>query len=236
MTPTVRINSRRIFIAAVVISLLLAAGSLTTQFMRVIGGMQEVPLDHLLNVDSEGNLPTCFSTMLLALAAALLYVIGSARRSEKSPDGRYWLALSGIFLYLSIDEAAHLHEMGRSIPQSIVPDWGGIFHRRWVVAAIPAVAVVCIVFFRFVMRLPKETRRLLLISATMFVGGALGLELVAGVLKHAGVAKPWRIVGETVEELCEMNGAILFNYALLRYIANHLPGIHLNVDTPPEQP
>ena len=44
------------------------------------------------------------------------------------------------------------------------------------------------------------------------------------------------MIGETVEELCEMIGVIVFIHALLRYIAGHLPGIQLHVDTPPEQP
>ncbi len=57
------------------------------------------PFD-FLNVNSELNLPTFYSVLIILINSALLYVI--ARFGVK--DNRYWYLLSIIFLYLSFDE------------------------------------------------------------------------------------------------------------------------------------
>ena len=228
------ISSKWVVIPATVVAVLLVLASLATKVCIQCLGFDDVPGDQLLDVNGEANIPAYFSTMLLALATALLYIIGAATKSESPKQARPWLALAIVFLYLSADEAARFHEMARDVPREALPDWGGIFHWQWVIFAIPAVAILGLAFLRFLVGLPVDTRRLFVLAGAMFVTGALGLELVAGALLHADAAPIWLTVGESVEELLEMLGVILFIHALFRYIRLHLPRIELAVDRPSE--
>ena len=58
-------------------------------------------LSDLFNLDSENNFPSWFSTIILFNCSLLLYIIYKVTE-ETSPD-RFWIILSIIFVYLSID-------------------------------------------------------------------------------------------------------------------------------------
>ncbi|MDP6342100.1 MAG: hypothetical protein QF491_01110, partial [Alphaproteobacteria bacterium] len=58
----------------------------------------------------EANVPTWYSSVLLLACAAVLAVIGFSRPPGKGGYRRHWLALAAIFAYMSLDEAAVLHE------------------------------------------------------------------------------------------------------------------------------
>ena len=59
----------------------------------------------------EGKIPTFYSTFALLLSSALIGIIAFAKKREGAPYRLHWKAMSVIFLYLSMDEAAQLHEM-----------------------------------------------------------------------------------------------------------------------------
>ena len=49
--------------------------------------------------------------MILLLMAALLTVVARCERRIGGQDRRHWAGLAEIFYYLSLDEAAQIHEM-----------------------------------------------------------------------------------------------------------------------------
>ena len=60
-------------------------------------------------MNTEANIPAWYSSAALLLAAMLLWIVSAA---TKQRGGRpiYWRLLSLVFLALSIDEVAELHE------------------------------------------------------------------------------------------------------------------------------
>src|SRR5688572_24801291 len=67
-------------------------------------------LVHFFLVTGEYNIPALFSTLLLFLAAVLLYIIYRLPGHHIQKNRYYWLVLSLVFLYLSADEALAIHE------------------------------------------------------------------------------------------------------------------------------
>lgn len=171
----------------------------------------------LLDMDTEASLPAWFSSMLLFGGAILLAAVAAVtRRIAESSSGR-WAGLAVIFLLLSIDEAVAFHE--RAIDP--VREWlgvGGALYFAWVIPAMLLLLVFAAVYLPFWWRLPPRTRMGFAIAGVLYVGGALGMELVGAYLLTkfgAGIATGITVL---VEETAEMLGAVVF----LHYVTGYL--------------
>lgn len=172
----------------------------------------------LVWVDGEGNIPSWFSASLLFAAAFLLGIIAAAERRMGARRAMQWAVLCLIFLFLSLDETAQLHEL------SIVPIRNqtgatGFFYYAWILPAGICVGVFVLAYLRFLAQLPSRTRRLLLVAGAVYVGGALGVESISGwqAALHGEHNLGYHLV-ITLEELCEMMGIVLLIYTLLDYL------------------
>jgi hypothetical protein len=207
----------------VALALLLIAGALW--LASLTAGLVIDPIDgfpgrggllRLLNLDNELNPGTWYSSGLLALCAAVLAVIALAKRSSRDRHALGWAALSLIFLYLSLDETASLHEETYGIGQDLP---GPVY----VVALVPAIVVTslaALAFLRFLAALPAHIRNLFLLAAAMLVGGAVGVEIVdGGIADHFGNGSALYKLVSSSEETMEMAGSITFLYALMLYVA-----------------
>lgn len=179
----------------------------------------------LFHLDEERNIPALFSTLLLLTAAALLAWIRRQQKLQGSRDVAKWTVLALGFAYIAIDEFGHIHENlilpGRELLGDGAP---GIFHYAWVVPATAIVLGLAVYFTGFLLRLPAPTRLGFIVAGMLFVGGAIGFEMLEG--RHD------RLYGEhnlaymayvTVEETLEMAGVIVFIQALLHYIDRYIP-------------
>ena len=98
----------------------------------------------------------------------------------------------------------------------------GVFRWPWVIVGIIAVVSVGFVFQRFVRSLPRKTSRYFVLAATLFVAGAIGLEMLGGLLVDMGergsdgMAAAYILVSH-IEEALEMVGVVVFIYGLLDY-------------------
>jgi hypothetical protein len=68
-------------------------------------------LHRLFNPDIEANLATWFATALLLSGALLTGLVARVKIDAHDPTRHYWVRLSGVALFMSIDEAAQFHEM-----------------------------------------------------------------------------------------------------------------------------
>jgi len=169
-------------------------------------------------VDGEGNIPAWYSAVLLLLCTLLLATITLGQRSET--DGRFagWLLLTLIFLFLSMDEIAQLHELAITPLRSRF-ETSGFLYYAWIIPAGIAVVVLTLGYLRFLGRLPTRTRQLFLLAGAVYIGGALGVEAISG--KQASLHGEHNLTYHaiiTLEELLEMAGIILFIYSLLDYL------------------
>ena len=173
---------------------------------------------HLTWVDGEANIPAWFSAVLLLLAALLLGAIASAERRRGSPAVLLAL-LALIFVCLSLDEVAQLHELSiRPLREHFHVT--GLFYYPWIGPAGMAATTVAIGYSGFLAALPGRTRRLFMLAGALYVGGALVIEAVSGRQASLhGEHTPGYHVIVTLEELLEMSGIVVFIYALMDHIA-----------------
>ena len=163
----------------------------------------------LFDLDQENNLPTWFSGALLGATAALLGLRAARARIERRGWAGHWTALAVGFVLLSLDEVAGVHE---SINSAIVIPWA--------IPAAAGVAVLGTAFVPFLLALPRRTSGLFLLAAALYVGGALGVELVGNEMVGNKMRDTLQYkLATAVEESLEMAGAILFLSALLRHMA-----------------
>ncbi len=186
----------------------------------------------LFDINQEQNIPSLYSWSALLFSAMLLAAIARVKKIVGDRYVTHWRALSIIFVYLSLDEAMSLHE-------KFVDPWrarfntGGIFYYAWVIPASILVVIFGLTFIRFLLALPPKTKRLFAIAATVYVAGALGLEMVAGIYAEVHGSDNIVIAALTsIEEFMEMSGIVIFIYALLTYINTYLKGWSVKIDCP----
>jgi hypothetical protein len=200
----------------VAISLLLAAIGAAGQLVLYLshpGKTLQVVISRF-DLNGEGTIPSWYSTVLLFSAAALLWLV--SRRDQKGL-GRHWLVLAVIFVLLSLDECASLHE--RTIkPLRDKLHTSGVFYFAWIIPAMAMVATLGIAYLPFLRRLPRKTQRLFVAAAVLYLMGAVGMEMVSGVwVQQHDEANLTAAMLAVPEELLEMIGVSVFIYALLHY-------------------
>ena len=172
----------------------------------------------LFNFNLEANLPTFFSALLLLGNGILLTCITTGHKNS----GRkylHWVGMAFVFCLLSIDEMIKIHEHLR-IPTEKLLNTSGFFKYAWFIPYGIIIVILGIIYFKFFMSLPKSILKLFIISAFLFISGAVVMEGISGIQEeNYGVNNLGYYVMYTIEELLEMSGSILFFYALLNYIA-----------------
>jgi hypothetical protein len=134
------------------------------------------------DLNGEANIPSWYQATSLLLCSILLAAIASTKKADGDSYARHWIALSIIFLYLAIDEAAQLHEM-LTVPLRSAFHPSGFFYYVWVIPLGAFVLIFVLAYLRFLAHLPAKTRLLFIIAGAIYVGGALGMEMVAGYLR-----------------------------------------------------
>lgn len=210
----------RLMLGTIFVLALLHIGQLVIYFL--INDPDQFDFIELLDFDYEGNLPSWYSSFALLFAAILLAVISRYHYLKKERYRHHWFGLALIFLFLSLDEGAQIHEGIGDLVSNIVPA-EGVFYFAWVIPYGIAAIVFLISYLKFLFSLPKLLRIQFVISGGLFLLGAIGLELIGAREAEAhGTATILYSFLYTVEELCEMLGVVLFVYALTGLINRRL--------------
>ena len=188
----------------------------------------------LLNFDLENNIPTFYSIVTLFLCFIVLLFISYVHK--KAGLSYYlWIGLGLCFLFISFDECIEIHERIAVFLRNKFA-LTGILYYAWVIPyGIVLLGFSVIYYFKFLLKLPKKTQRLFLLSGLIYVGGAVGFELLAGVFHNPlNEMNNAIFILYTLEELLEMIGIALFIYALLLYIKDELKisvGVNVKKET-----
>lgn len=183
-------------------------------------------------LDKETSVPTLFQTLMLLACSALLAAITLAKRHKRAGYVPHWTVLSLIFLYMALDEGVEIHEKAIK-PMRNFFHTGGLLYYPWVVPALVLLAVLAVVYWRFVFDLPAQTRNRFILAGIIYVAGAVGMELPGGYyadLYGRGLATSMLA---TVEEFLEMMGVVIFLHALMTYASVHVRGIMVGFDRHP---
>ncbi|WP_339134692.1 MAG: hypothetical protein WGN25_16045 [Candidatus Electrothrix sp. GW3-4] len=176
-----------------------------------------------VDLDIEKNIPSFYSGFALFLSSLLFFCISSLEKKQ----GRkrcYWLGLAAVFLFLSLDEAFVLHERLGEYTKEYIRSTGileasGLLYFPWILPYSILMAILGILYFRFILRLPRKTAVLLILSAIIFLTGAAGFDMLGGreAELHGYYSVTYTVL-YTIEEFLEMNGIVLLIYTLLAYI------------------
>jgi hypothetical protein len=232
---------RRIALILGIVAIYLAAQSIFGEYINtnvLHGRFSSVPalvLDEF-SVNAEQTIPTWFQVLLLFVISVLLAVIARAKRASKDAYTPYWAALAIMFVYLSMDEAAAIHEIV-SDPLHAAFQTTGILAFGWQILAAPLVIIFGLIFLRFLFHLPPRTRNLFILAGALYVGGALVTDAVSASLLPSDneLSLQYLAVG-TLEELLEMAGMVVFIYTLLAYIAEMQVGLIVRSASVTQQP
>ena len=171
-------------------------------------------------LDNEGNIPTWYSSLILAFNGLLLLLLGPATRRAGLPDGSYWSVLGAVFLLLSLDETAALHEKAGLFVSPLISD-GPVLPFGWVLIAAPLVAILGVINLRVILRLPPRIRFLLVLSGVLYVLVAMGFEALGWAYRLAQPGWSFAYIMLTfVEEMLELIGQTLFACVLLHLLAS----------------
>jgi hypothetical protein len=185
-------------------------------------------LIRLFDIGSEQNVPAFFSAAQLLLASVLLATIAASRKDEWTPK---WATLSFAFLFMAFDEAASIHELLSRPTTEVIGDMAtGLLFYAWVVPGFMFALLFALWFRTFFSHLPRKTKRLFAIAASLFIGGALGMEVLEArhVELHGGHNLTYGLY-VMAEETLELAGVSLFIYALLKYVEAHIAPLQMRV-------
>lgn len=175
----------------------------------------------LFDMDGENNLPTFFNAGLLFMSAALFYLAG---RGEEGRVRRGWYLLAVVFVFLGIDEGSQVHEQFMLVTLRAL-GWDGSrmgwLYYAWVIPYGAALLVLGVALIRFLLEVSAGTRNRLLVSAAVYVLGAVVCEMWSGAIAEeaADTDLPYNAAYcavITLEESLEMIGLMLCIRTLMR--------------------
>jgi hypothetical protein len=181
-------------------------------------------LFRFFDLNKEANLPTWFSALLWQIAALLAFCVAQWHRARGYPHTAYWLGMIPLFLFLSLDEAAKVHEtIGDMIGRKVEMTGALRFTYAWVLFGLTLVALVGLAYARLLILLRRRFALLLVMSAVLFLLGAVIVESIGAAVEGGSIERfpfgqTWpRMIA--YEETLEMLGAILLIHTLLGILA-----------------
>lgn len=185
----------------------------------------------LFNLDRELNFPTWYSALMIGFCAILLRIIATGKKQQGDRYSGDWRLLSTIFIWMAIDEVVSIHEI-LIIPQvsdALKLPW--FLHSMWVIPGMLFVAWFVRRYSKFVNHLPAKSKQHFIIAAGLYIGGALVMEMVGSQFAESiGQQTIVYALIATVEEILELNGIIMFIYALLYYLSQWNNQLELQIE------
>lgn len=170
------------------------------------------------DLNGEGVVPSWFASLVLMASGVLAFAIAAMKARLRDRYRAHWLGVGWIFVFLSMDEAAGLHEMWMHYLEPLT-DWSGLFFYESAVPNLVLAAIVGLAMLPFVLTLGLGTQVRLAISAGLYVAGAVGVEMLGGAQHSAAGIENLRYqLLVTAEETLEMIGALGFVSAFLHYL------------------
>ena len=143
----------------------------------------------------------------------------------KKTEKPFWIFLSIIFASICLDEWKMIHERFNNPVSTYILEKFNIavaLASAWTYLYIIFAIMFALFFSFFAFKLPKDIKKLFLLSFSLCVFGAIGMELFAiEVLKIETRQNNLYLIIHTLEELFEMIGISIFNYSLLKYVLKY---------------
>lgn len=246
MTATLRLSPPRIAGLLYILAALFAALGLLGDWLGSVSSAEYIwPLLRQFDFVEEGNLVNWYQSGALLLCALLAAVVAAVAGRGIRNYRWHWAGIAAVFLFLSADESAQLHETTLTpFLQDAAIRFGhgnvaeaGDAHvgpamkkAYWMLPYLVVLLGLAIAYARFIRDLPAATRTQLILAAALYLSGAVGTELLTNLLSDwlGGQTLVYQVINN-VSELLEMLGVALSARALLGHLATSSPRIELLV-------
>jgi len=212
-------------VLAGVIGVLIVVGALANYAIFNLAPHPEHDIADVLkrfDLGHEPSIPAFYSAVVMLASSAVLWFLAKYDHQGEKERRTAWHILAFVMLGLAIDEVVMFHEMGTAAMEKF--GLSGPFYFSWVIPGFIFVCVFVAVFARLLLKLDLRTRVLFIVSGLLFISGAIGMELIAGVIfdaaedEAAALRSVSHVLVQAVEEGLEMLGMALFLCALLDYV------------------
>ncbi|MCI5165855.1 MAG: peptidase M48 Ste24p [Candidatus Electrothrix sp. GM3_4] len=197
--------------------------SIALTVLLFTGNQDLMEITDYVDLDIEKNIPSFYSAFAIFLCSLLFFCISSLEKKQVRRRC-YWLGLAAVFLFLSLDEAFVLHEGLGDYTEEYIKTTGilqasGLLYFPWIIPYGILTTLLGMLYFRFILHLPRKTTVLLIISAIIFLTGAAFFDMLGGreAELHGYYSVTYTVL-YTIEEFLEMSGIVLLMYTLLDYI------------------
>lgn len=170
------------------------------------------------DLNGEGVIPSWFSSLLLASCAVVALAIALMKAAVRDRYRLHWLLMSLLLIYLSADEGAEIHELWRHYldPDG---DWTGVLYYPSALPNVIGATLIGLFMLPFAFSLGRETLLRLILAGSLYVGGAVGVEVVSGLHElAAGRTNLGYQLLVALEEGLEMAGVLVLLSTLLDYL------------------
>jgi len=203
------------------VTLLVILGLVHYLYVDSYGGGLVSKITVLFNPGRENSIPTAFSIINLLISSVLLYFVYCLSKYRGERVAFYWLVLCILFVLLSVDEAASIHERAGGLDRFTGVALPVPSEHRWVLYGAIFSGAVFLFFLPFLRAIPRTTAWMLMLSGAMFVSGALGFEVVGSWMLQSGFASRADLIYDIrriFEEGLEMYAIAVFNCTLFGYL------------------
>lgn len=216
---TITLHPKRIILFLSIIALMLIfINSMILVIYFIVNDPDKFDFVQMFDLDMEQNIPTLFSSALLLIASFFFYLLGKSSQKEVKTNTKAWWGLSLVFAFLAFDESAKIHEGVGDFTENFV-DASGFLYYPWVISYGAMTLLLGILYLRFFLRFKREIRFKFIVSAILFLSGAIGMELLgANEASKNGSDSMLYCIFFTIEESLEMFGVIYLIHTLLELL------------------
>ncbi len=220
MSFDITLSGKKFFRPLTFFFLFLQVGYSLTQYAKFgLGRGRLWGLTTLFDLNGENCIPSWYESGLFLICALLLYAVSISEKKIAQKPSRAWVGLAWIFVYLSLDETASIHEMTIEPLRHLLGINSGYFYYAWVIPAFFVVIILCWVFWKFFWSLPVLYRIRFFMAGSVFIAGALFTELLgANIASKIGSENVTYSLLVWIEESCEMLGLLIFISSLLNWL------------------
>jgi hypothetical protein len=174
----------------------------------------------LFDLSGEVSLPTWFSTVQLFALGAILLLTSRMSRQTKDMLSPFFAVGGFVFIFLSADEGAGIHERITGVMRTLEVDWlmfqGD--HGAWIPIYLVVAIAMLLVTHRYIRAAWKRFRResfIALCGGLIFTAGAVGAEIVSYLFLRSGSTPVLYKLEVAIEEFLEMSGISIILYSAL---------------------
>lgn len=192
-------------------------------------------MDKFFNLNNERNIPTFYASFQLVCCSLLSFLVYSIYKKKGVKQRHYWLTLTIIFFYLSLDEVLQIHERLNNAFQGLFPktETQYVFW-PWIIAYSCLAILIGVYFLKFLLMLKPKTRKLFILAGSIYVTGALVMEFIGNeFFEYNYNIVMWTLI--TLEEVFELAGIAIFIYAVFDYITPLTLEIGIEKDAPADK-